>query len=176
MSEELPDRLKAILSSESIWEEPPAELEQRIKGLTRGVERPASSRLWRTWLPVVATLAILIVGAVSAFDRPDWEVNLVATEEAPNASAVVMGWNEAEGTRMRFDIRGLPAASPGTYYEIWVTSIDGRHVSGGTFQGDGVLTAMVGVRRGDFPRIWITLEQIDRDSGPSPETYFDSPL
>jgi hypothetical protein len=176
MSDELPERLKEILSSEAVWVEPPPELGARIQGLA-GISQPLGAlRRLRVWLPAAVTLLVLVVGAFLTFDRPDWEIDLVATSEAPLASAVVRGWNEAEGTRLRLEVNGLDHAAPGMYYEIWLTSPAGMHVSGGTFAGDGVVTAIVGVRRGDFPRIWITRESLDDDSGPSPETIFDSPI
>lgn len=176
MSEEIPDRLKALLGSEAVWAEPSPDLEARIRGLAEVGVHPSPARRLRVWLPAAVTMIVLITGAVLTFDRPDWQVDLVASAQAANASAMVSGWNESEGTRLRFDINGLPNAAAGTYYEIWLTSPEGLHVSGGSFNGDGVLTAMVGVHRGEFPRIWITLETLDDDSGPSPETLFDSPL
>jgi hypothetical protein len=72
-------------------------------------------------------------------------------------------------------VEGLEPAPAGHYYEIWMTAPDGRHVSAGTFQGSGRVTASAGVRRSEFPRIWITLEEVGGDLGPSPETYFDMP-
>jgi hypothetical protein len=30
------------------------------------------------------------------------------------------------------------------------------------------------VKRSEFPRIWITLEEMGDDLGPSPTTYFDT--
>jgi hypothetical protein len=75
---------------------------------------------------------------------------------------------------MVLDIRGIEDAPSGSYYEIWMTAPDGRHISAGTFSGSGRVTAFAGVRRADYPRIWITLETADDDLGPSPETYFDT--
>lgn len=174
MSDELPPRLKAILETEAIWVEPSLGLEERIQTLASGggYARPAT-RL-RRWLPVTVSLAILLVGTAVTFGRPDWQLDLMATAQVPGASALVSGWNDDEGTRLRFDVNGLPAPPPGSYYEIWLTSDDGLHVSGGSFTGNGVLTTMVAVQRRDFPRIWITLEPIDEDSSPSPETVFDT--
>ena len=176
MSEEIPDRLKALLGSEAVWVEPSPDLEARIRGLADTRTQPNPPRRLRVWLPAAVTVLVLVSGAFLTFDRPDWQVDLVASAQAANASAMVSGWNEAEGTRLRFDINGLPDAPAGTYYEIWLTSLDGLHVSGGSFNGDGVLTAMVGVSRRDFPRIWITIETLDDESGPSPATLFDSPI
>lgn len=172
MNEELPDRLQSILRSEAVWLEPSPEVEEGIRSLaaTRGRTR---SKV-RMWLPAAVTLLVLLAGAALTFDRPDWQTELIATGLAPDASALVSGWNEAEGTRLRFEIDGLPETPTDSYYEIWLTSDDGLHVSAGSFNGNGVLTAMVGVRRGDFPRIWITLEPIDDESYPSPDTMLDT--
>jgi hypothetical protein len=99
---------------------------------------------------------------------------MVSTAEAGNGAVVVQGWLTGQGTRMVLDVSGIEEASPGTYYEIWLTGPDGRHVSAGTFKGPGRVTAFAGVRRADFPRIWITLEPVDGELGPSSTTYFDT--
>ncbi|MCA1736967.1 MAG: anti-sigma factor, partial [Actinobacteria bacterium] len=176
MNEELPERLRSMLGSEAVWLEPSPEVEEEIRSLATTRARGGAAKKVRMWLPVTVSLAILLVGAALTFDRPDWQTELVATSEAPGASALVSGWNDDEGTRLRFEIDGLPETPADSYYEIWLTSDEGLHVSGGSFNGNGVLTAMVGVRRGDFPRIWITLEPIDEESYPSLDTVLDSKL
>lgn len=174
MSEELPERLESILGDEAVWLEPPAQLEERVRSLAGPAPATISAhRMW-TWIPAAAAAVVLVVAGLVALDRPDWEIDLSATEEAAGATALVRGWNQPGSTRLEIHIEGLPAAAPGSYYEIWLTSPDGLHVSGGTFNGDGVVTAAVGVRRRDFPRIWITYEMLDDDPSPSPRTYFDS--
>jgi len=175
VSDELPEHLESLLSGEAVWVEPSAELETRVRNLALDA-RAADARVWgpRTLLPVAVAVLVLAIGAFLASGRPDWKIDLLATSAAPEASAVVSGWNEREGTRLELEIAGLPAVAPDAYYEIWLTSPDGLHVSGGSFTGNGTVTAVVGVRRGDFPRIWITRELVDDDPAPSPETYFDT--
>ncbi len=177
-------RLGSTLSSHSLWEEPSSDLSDRILQTVRGHdERDYSDRRpqpdhQRTALFAGVAVALLIALAGTFFAArsltADWEMTLAASEELPGATAVVRGWSTAMGTRMVLDITGIEDAPSGSYYEIWLTAPDGRHISAGTFSGAGRVTAFAGVRRADYPRIWITLETADGDLGPSPETYFDT--
>ena len=182
-------RLSATLSSHSLWEEPSPDLSERILQTVRGqavrghdersqADRRAQPEHHRTALLAGATVTLLIVVAGTFFATrslsADWEMTLATSEERPESTAVVRGWSTSLGTRMVLDIRGIEDAPSGSYYEIWMTAPDGRHISAGTFSGSGRVTAFAAVRRADYPRIWITLERADDDLGPSPETYFDT--
>lgn len=171
------DRLRTALAEPSLWEAPGPDLEARILAEFERRRKPIPGRRPRVPWAVggaVAAVAALIVSFVWS-GSPDWEVDLVATPNAPLAVASVEGWNEPAATRMRFDIEDLEPAPEGTYYEIWLTAADGRHVSGGTFTGPGVFETSIGVARRDFPRVWITLEPADDDLGPSRTVVFDNP-
>ena len=182
-------KLRATLASSSLWEEPSPDVAERIMATVRDEDKrgqadkliQSESRRpgkWRTGLIVQLALASLVVLAGAFYANrtlgADWEVSLVSASEHPEASAVVQGWSTSRGTRMVVDIVGLDDAPSGSYYEIWMTAVDGRHISAGTFNGSGRVTAFVAVRRADYPRIWITLETEDQDLGPSRETYFDT--
>ncbi|HSL24823.1 MAG TPA: anti-sigma factor [Acidimicrobiia bacterium] len=171
-------RARVELSGSGLWEEPPPDLGARIERLLRdGKDEESTAKGGVGWLPVVAAAVLVVaLGAVSWWRQgvPDWELVMASTVEAENGTAVVQGWLTGQGTRMVLDISGIQEALPGTYYEIWLTAPDGRHVSAGTFRGPGRVTAFAAVRRADFPRIWITLEEVDSDLGPSRETYFDT--
>ena len=177
-------RLSSTLSSHSLWEEPPPDLSERILLTVRGhdersrADRKTQPEHQRTVLlaGVAVTLLIALAGTLFATRSlsADWEMTLATSEERPEATAVIRGWSTSLGTRMVLDIRGIDDAPSGSYYEIWMTASDGRHISAGTFSGSGRVTAFAGVRRADYPRIWITLETADDDLGPSPETYFDT--
>jgi hypothetical protein len=122
-----------------------------------------------------AVAAVLLATvAVVRINAPDWQTTLVATELAPGATAVVSGWNTATGTRLEIDVSGVPEVGPDSYYEIWMTAPDRRHVSAGTFRGPGHVYAWSGVTRAEFPRIWITLEPTDGDESLSGETVLDT--
>jgi len=76
---------------------------------------------------------------------------------------------------MVLEVWGLDPADDGSYYELWLTAPDGRHVSAGTFRDSGRFEVVAGVRRSDFPRIWVTLEPADDDPGPTSRTVLDLP-
>ncbi len=158
-----------------VWEEPPADLAQRVVDGVAGESVPQPSRLPR-WLAAGAVaMAALVFGFGWLTGRPDWSVELVPGSDAPpTAHAAVSGWNRGEGTRMSFAVTGLDEAPEGHYYEVWLTAADGRHVSAGTFNGPGTFEVMAGVRRGAFPRIWVTLEPADDDLTPFPLTMLDT--
>jgi anti-sigma-K factor RskA len=164
-----------MLMEPSIWEEPSDHLVgrifERVENITRG---SGSSRPRWLWAGAAAVLVVLVGAVVLANDdAPDWSIPLVAIVADSGTSAVVNGWNTSTGTRMELHVAGITPAPDGHYYEIWMTAPDGRHVSAGSFRGEGTVSAWAAVRRSEFPRIWITLEKMDDNLGPSPTTYFD---
>ena len=172
-------RLRAVLASPSLWEEPSSDLGDRILGsLQRRRESPKRVRVG-SWVAAGAAVMVLIATGFGltrlGSATPDWTLDLAVVEPLPNAVAGVDGWVTDTGTRMVLEISGIDEAPDGHYYEIWMTAPDGRHVSAGTFTGPGTVTAFAGVRRADFPRLWISLESIDGELGPSSKTYFDTP-
>jgi anti-sigma factor RsiW len=177
-------KLSSTLSSHSLWEEPSSDLSERILQTVRGqderdhADKRTQPEHQRTalFVGVAVTLLIALAGTLFATRSlsADWEMTLASSEELPEATALIRGWSTSMGTRMVLDINGIEDAPSGSYYEIWMTAPDGRHISAGTFSGSGRVTAFAGVRRADYPRIWITLETADDDLGPSPETYFDT--
>lgn len=178
-------RLSTTLASHSLWEEPPPELSDRIVQMVRGHEersqtdrRAVQPERQRKALFAGVAVALLISLAGTFFatrsTAADWEMTLVSSDEHSDATALVRGWSTPMGTRMVIDVVGIEDAPSGSYYEIWMTAPDGRHISAGTFNGPGRVTVFAGVRRADYPRIWITLETADSDLGPSRETYFDT--
>ena len=95
------------------------------------------------------------------------------TDLAPAATSTVAGWNENTGTRLLVTIEGLDPAPEGYLYEFWLS--DGPlHISAGSFTDSGEIDLWTGVRRGDFPRLWVTLEPIDEDESPSSLTVLDT--
>ncbi len=165
----------AGLADADMWQEPAPDLGDRVAAAVEGAARPPRRRIAR-WLTVAAAVVVVVAAGVgwrSLTDRPDWEVELFATEQAPAASATVQGWNTAGGTRLAIAAAGLDPAPEGFVYELWFSAED-VHVSAGTFATVEDVTAWVGVRRGDFPRVWITLEELDDHPGPSPTTVLDT--
>jgi Anti-sigma-K factor rskA len=168
---------RAVLMEPSTWEEPSARVAEWVfdrAGSTSS--EPAAKRVSRRSWVAAAVLLVVLGGAFALVTErtPDWTIPLVAVGGDPANSAIVDGWNTATGTRLQLRISGIAPAPPGHYYEIWLTALDGRHVSAGSFQAAGTVSAWAGVSRSEFPRIWITLEAMGDDLGPSPTTYFDT--
>jgi hypothetical protein len=171
---------RAVLDDEATWTDPSPQLEDRIVALIAGTPgareaTPSSRRRW--WWAGGAGIAAAIVAFVAivltSAPGPDWEIPIPGTAEAPVAAGVVRGWNEADGTRIQLDVAGLPPAPTGSVYELWFSK-DELHISAGTFVSAGNPELWVGVSRGDFPRLWITLEPLDTDESPSGVTVMDT--
>jgi hypothetical protein len=172
------ERLRTALADEATWEEPSPVLAEVVMA----VERPSGFAVgagagWRRWWAAALVALAVLVGAGSwaivRSNQPDWRIAL-APRGATTGSATVAGWNTPTGTKMVLEVTDLEEAPPSRYYEVWLTSPDGRHVSAGTFRGPGRVTTWAGVHRSEFPRIWITLESTDDPPGPSRDTYFDT--
>lgn len=163
-----------VLNDPDVWQRPPPGLAEQV---VAAVSPPAPAGRAVRWLRLAAAVVLVVAGiglVVRALpEGADWEVELFATEQAPAASATVQGWNTAGGTRLAIAAAGLDPAPEGFVYELWFSAED-VHVSAGTFATVEDVTAWVGVRRGDFPRVWITLEELDDHPGPSPTTVLDT--
>lgn len=167
------ERLRTRLADPALWEEPPPDLEKRIVDSATAGSSPGPGRRLR-WAAVAATVTLVVVGSWWIQTRPDWTVVLAPTDQAPQARAVVYGWNRPEGTRMVVEVEGLPDAGDDGYYEVWLTAPDGRHLSAGTFRAAGEVVVWGAFPRSEFPRIWITYEPVDDDPGPSGITVLDT--
>ncbi len=137
-----------------------------------------SSRRWNWKMPVAAVIAGLLVTslgvwALAGSSGADWKVPIPGTPESPAAAGVIQGWNESTGTRVVLEVTGLAPAPDGSVYELWFTRGE-VHVSAGTFTGPGEVELWVGVSRGAYPRLWVTLEPIDEDEAPSGFTVLDT--
>lgn len=167
------------LSEPMIWEEPPPELENQVVALISGNQTPASGapRRQQRWIRPVAAAAVFIaaVGLVAVLraPSPDWTVAMPGTDLAPGASSTVVGWNTDTGTRMLLTVDGLERAPEGYVYEFWLSG-GPLHISAGTFTASGEIELWSGVSRGDFPRLWVTLEPLDEDESPSGHTVLDT--
>lgn len=164
------------LSDPLLWEEPsPDLLDQVLVEIEGGatVDRPPNP-VWRI-LGATAALAAFVLVGMTLGGRPDWTIDLAPGPGAPEANAVIHGWNEDYGTRMVVEVSGLEPTGTEAYYEMWLTAPDGRHVSAGTFRDSGRFEVMAGVRRSEFPRIWVTREPADSDPAPFPMTVLDMP-
>jgi len=177
------DAARHLLSDSRLWMDPDLQLEERVVGLISGSaplpERPTARRSpWRSALAATGVAAAVLIASLATWaliraPGPDWKISIPGTAEAPTAVGVVEGWNESNGTRVVLAVDGLAPAPAGSVYEFWFTQ-ENLHVSAGTFTGPGEVELWVGVSRGAFPRLWVTLEPIDEDETPSGVTVLDT--
>jgi hypothetical protein len=165
------------LSDPALWE-PTPQLEDAVMAAAVGAGyTPAAGGRTRWWTAAAAAVvAVAAVGAIlygAVRSTPDWSVTLAATDLARGATASIHGWNEASGTRVRLDVEGLDPAPDGYFYELWFSE-GPLHISAGTFRSTEGVEMWTAVRRSDFPRLWITLEPIDDNESPSPDTVLDT--
>lgn len=182
--------LIAALADEQTWVDAPAGLEDWVVSaisaeLTDPLEadpggadpvgaRPAAAvteldarRRWRSIGLAAAAVAVVVAGVFAVFavdrsgDGADVELALTATELAPGASADAAIDDTPLGTRILLDLRDLPPAAPGTYYEAWLRIDAEIGVSAGTFHmrgGDGQIELWAGVTIDDYPLMTITVQ------------------
>ena len=176
------DATRASLADPVLWESPPADgvdlLLASITGTARSIV-PTRGRRW--FVPAYAAAAVVFFAAAATTiatlrptDDADWQVALAAQTAYPDAVASVEGWNTDTGTRMRITIEGIDDLTDEAFYEVWMTSPDGQHISAGTFRSAGTIDTWSAARRADFPRLWITLESFDGDPSPSGRTVLDT--
>lgn len=174
---------RRLLADSPLWEDPSPLLEEQVIGLISSPAPPSEVTDIRRWFrrtPVLAAasiaavlVAVVAIWALVRVPGADWKVPIAGTADAPTAAGVVEGWNEAAGTRVVLTVDGLAPAPAGSVYEFWF-SRENLHVSAGTFTGPGEVDLWVGVSRGAFPRLWVTLEPIDEDEAPSGLTVLDT--
>jgi hypothetical protein len=102
-----------------------------------------------------------VVGALRGGDDTGPEFAIGGTELAPAASAVATVEERGAGVAIELDVRGLPPAGEGTYYQAWLKSPDGL-VSAGTFHmrgGDGTIELWSGVLPDRYPTLTVTLQR-----------------
>jgi hypothetical protein len=170
------DRIRSVLSRAESWEEPPPEVMEGLLAAVGGEGRTPSAgaippRRRRGWVAVAAVAAMLAAGVLGAaliagLASEQTVVEMAGTDLAPQARATAVVRPASTGWHVSLDVADLPPAPAGSYYEGWVWSDDGRGVSIGTFHlrdGESVVL-WSGVPLGDYPSIWVTLEE--EDSGP----------
>jgi hypothetical protein len=148
-----------------------------------------SRRRTAQWLGAAAA-ALLLVAAVAiggvVLTRGGGStttIALVAAEGGPGRGTAVLR-NVKEGREVRLDVSGLPANTPGTYYECWFvgpgdTEQRPNRVSAGTFTvGSDGTASMVMISAADparFPKMGVTLEPDDGNPARTGPKYLITP-
>lgn len=149
-------RTAEILTSETVWADPPDVLDAVLAEIDA-----AGTSFRRLWMPAAAVLVLVVAVAGFALTRPEpVDFTLAGTTLAPTATADVRVVETPAGIVLRLEVAGLPPADPGTYYQGWVVAGD-RAVSVGTFHmrgGDGPVAFWSGVEPTDYPELIVTLQ------------------
>jgi anti-sigma-K factor RskA len=133
----------------------------------RHARRRPPSRPRRLALVLAAAAALVLVAGVAAVmlrsegGGAGREVAIGGTDLAPDASATATVENTPSGVSIALDVRGLPPAEPGTYYQAWVKGPNGL-VTIGTFhvrEGDDTVELWSGVELDDYPTLTVTIQQ-----------------
>lgn len=173
-------RVRALLGDEGVWAEPDPSGADDLLAAIRAERRerppagpptPAPSR-WaqdrrRGLAAMSAVAAVVLVAGVAVLvtgggaDDRGREYTVAGTSLAPEASAVATVEEVAAGVAIELDVRGLPPAEPGTYYQAWLKGPDGL-VTVGTFHmqgGDDEVELWSGVPLDRYPTLTVTLQQ-----------------
>jgi hypothetical protein len=171
-------RFRDLLADDAVWAEPSprgagdllAAIQAESPGTALRAARPSPPRAGlgahrRLILSAAAGLVIL-AGALGILlrvgdDGDGRSVEVAGTELAPDASAVARVEETGSGVAIELDVRGLPPAEPGTYYQAWMKGPDGL-VTVGTFHlrgGDDSIELWSGVPPDRYPTLTVTLQQ-----------------
>jgi hypothetical protein len=171
-------RFRDLLADDAVWAEPSprgaddllAAIQADSPDTALRAARPSPPRAGlgahrRLILSAAAGLVIL-AGALGillrvADDGDGRSVEVAGTELAPDASAVARVEETGSGVAIELDVRGLPPAEPGTYYQAWMKGPDGL-VTVGTFHlrgGDDSIELWSGVPPDRYPTLTVTLQQ-----------------
>jgi Anti-sigma-K factor rskA len=132
----------------------------------RGAPPGAAGRSRRLVLVAAAAAVVLVAGVAAGVLRSDGggggrEVAIAGTDLAPDASATATVEDTPSGVSVALDVRGLPPAPPGTYYQAWVKGPSGV-VTIGTFhvrEGDDTVELWSGVELDHYPTLTVTIQQ-----------------
>jgi Anti-sigma-K factor rskA, C-terminal len=167
------DLVRLKLAEDETWADPPRSVLDEVltaidiesSGQQVAAASPGSKRRWAVVavsLAAVAVLALVFVSLPGLLGQDSSSVVAMSgTDIEPGATGTATLESTSGGWLIRLDVEGLPPATPGTYYEGWVWNDNGEGVSIGTFHlrgGDQPVTLWSGVDLGEYPSIWVTLQ------------------
>jgi hypothetical protein len=166
----------ALLHDPSLWEEPSAQLEDRVAaGIAedRRVVVPMKRRN-----PWPARFAAAAVGAAAAAavvlvvtrdqEHADASVAVTGTDLAPGVSGKADITSVDSGVRINFSVPGLPRREGDEFYEGWLKNCAGTQlVPIGTYHDLEDATGWAGVDVDDFPLLTVTREVVAGPKDPA---------
>jgi hypothetical protein len=166
-----PDIL-ALLRDPSLWQEPSAQLEDRVAaGIAdeRRVVVPIG-RARRAWpgrlaaaaIGAAAAAAVVLIAVPRSDDQQaDASVAIAGTPLAPGITGTADVTSETSGVRVEFSVKGLPRRDGGDFYEGWLKNCAGTElVPIGTYHELDNATGWAGVSIKDFPLLTVTREHV----------------
>jgi hypothetical protein len=183
--------LSAMLSSPSVWAEPPHDGEEALvraigrearaapPGLvsTRQATRRAGRRVAAAAAVVLIAGSVTVAAVASTRDgaAPGVTVALASADPAGTMTATAMVERTAGGVKIVLDPSELPPADPGSYYHAWLTN-DRDRVSAGTFHlrgGGGSIELWCGIDDPSYRTLAVTLERVEREPAGAPPNTGD---
>lgn len=175
------ERLRTLLRSPAVWAPlPPATLADTLlviateridtaatAGSVRHQRRLTEPHRLRRLLTVAAAVVLFVAGGVvgTVVDTESaprgTAVILAGTELAPGATATARVRSTPSGTAISLDVRGLPPARPGSYYEAWLKSVDDDLAPVGTFHlrgGTETIELWAGVDTSRYRTLTVTIQ------------------
>ena len=168
------DRVRALLTNESLWINPAPDLAESImrrietesvapRGRARRARWASAPVIGGLVAAAVLVVALLVVGRIAGPDDST-HVALTGTELAPAASGEATVREAQSGVAITVRIDGLEPAPAGFYYQAWVAGPAGS-VPIGTFHirhgDDEPIELWSGVDTADYPTMTITIEPED---------------
>ncbi len=160
--------LDELLADTATWAEPRAGLEddvvRSVSDAPDAPRRPRSrARVALIVGGAVAAAIAIVVAVVGTTGRTQdaYNAQLVSTKVAPAAHASAGITRARSGFHVTLDAAGLPALTPGEYFEAWLKNAAGAGVPIGTFSsGSERVTLWSGVSPATFPIMTVTIETI----------------
>ncbi len=165
--------VETLLADAATWEQPPADLGERIVAGVRSeavAGAPAAVRRSPHWIrPAVlgaaAVVAFLFVGVVAlsavggSTGADQFSADLVPTGLIDGVDGSIEMASFDSGLRIELDAPSLPRREGGQFYEAWLRTEDGLLVPVGTFHGGDAVTLWAGVERHRVTAFSVTLEE-----------------
>jgi hypothetical protein len=164
-----------VLRQGAVWADVPDDLDKRVLAATQRPapqprRLPGPSRRRVSLAAAAGAVFVLLAGIGLLIANGDdyAHLELAGTSIAARARADVELADTPSGAEFRLDVSGLPPATPGTYYEGWLTG-DRGWISIGTFhlhRGTKDVVLWSGVELADYPVIAVTVQ--NEGDGPKP--------
>src|SRR4051794_14321927 len=186
----LDPEIVALLRDQSLWDEPSAELEDRVVSGIADERRvvvpmkrrnPWPGRLAAAAVGAAAAAAVVLVGTPGGQQQAGAPVAVTGSDLAPGISGSAGITAVSSGVRIDFSVPGLPRRDGDEFYEGWLKNCAGTGlVPIGTYHDLDDATGWAGVDVADFPLLTVTREVVaapkDAQQGSSGEVVVSAAM